>query len=120
MADEENPWKPYDITDATIDQEIEKHKLFVVDCWAEWCAPCRTVSKYHEMLSKEYKGEVTFAKLDMEKNKATSKKYGIITVPTLLLFYEGKFEDIVLGAMNTDYIKSIIEGMVKRAGAKVP
>jgi len=116
MPEDENPWKPYAITDATIDAQVKSHKVLVVDCWAVWCAPCRTLSMYLEKLSLEYKGEVTFVKLDLETNKAISKKFGIITVPSLLLFYDGKFEDIIPGAMDTEYIKGVIAAMVKRAG----
>ena len=115
MPKEENPWKPIEVTDTTIDQEVSKHKVFVLDCWSPTCAPCKTMSKYLEKLSLEYKGEITFAKIELERNKATSKKYGIISVPTLLIFYDGKFKEVIPGAFDPEYIKGVIEDMRKRA-----
>jgi thioredoxin 1 len=115
MVEQENPWTPFDVTDATIDQEVSKHKIFVIDCWSPTCAPCKTMSKYLDKLSLEYKGEVTFAKLQLEINKATSKKYGIVSVPTLLIFYDGKFKEVIVGAFDPEYIKGVIEDMRKRA-----
>jgi thioredoxin 1 len=119
MPDEDNPWRPFDVTDATIDQEVTKHKVFVVDCWSPTCIPCVTMSKYLEKLSLAYKGEITFAKLQLEKNKATSKKYGILSVPTLLIFYNGKFREVIPGAMDPEYIKGVIADMLKRAKEEV-
>ena len=116
MPGEEDAWKPIDVTDETIAAEAKEHKVFVVDCWAPWCAPCRAMSLYLEKLAKRYKGEVVFAKLNIEENKRSVKKYSITTVPTLLLFYDGNFSDIIFGAMEPDYIKGVIEDMVKRKG----
>jgi thioredoxin 1 len=110
-----NEWVPITVTEEDIAEKAKEHKVFVVDCWATWCAPCKTMSLYIEKLAKEYKDEVVFGKLDIEENRKAAKKYGITSVPTLLLFYEGKFSDIILGAMEPDYIKGIIEDMRKRA-----
>jgi thioredoxin 1 len=118
MSDEKNPWAPFEVTDATIDKEVKSHKILVVDCWSPMCVPCRTMSMYLEKLSLAYKGEVTFAKLELEKNRGTSKKYGILAVPTLLIFYDGKFKEVIPGAMDPEYIKGVIEDMRKRANAK--
>ena len=107
-------WEPIIVTEDDIAEKAKEHKVFVVDCWATWCGPCKTMSLYLEKLSKAYKGEVVFAKLDIEENRKAAKKYGITTVPTLLLFYDGKFSDIVLGAVDPEYIKGVIEDMRKR------
>ena len=78
------------------------------------------MSKYLEKLSLDYKGKITIAKIELERNKATSKKYGIISVPTLLIFYDGKFKEIIPGAMDPEYIKGVIEDMRKRAQEPAP
>jgi thioredoxin 1 len=105
-----------EVTDDTIAKEAKKNKVFIVDCWAPRCTACITMFKMMDKLSEFYKGEVKFAKINVNENKKCAEKYGITTVPTLLLFHEGKFEDIILGTMPLDYIKNMIKEMLERTG----
>jgi thioredoxin 1 len=97
-------------TDATFDATIAGPGPVVVDCWAVWCGPCRMVAPVIEELAKDYAGKVKFAKLDVDKNPATSRKFGIQSIPTLLFFKDGKLVDQKIGAMP----KAMLEPIVKK------
>lgn len=69
---------------------VEKYPLSVIDFWAPWCAPCKTIAPRLRRLSKIYKGEVAFGKLDTQKNQDIAKQYKIMRVPHLMFFRYGK------------------------------
>ena len=79
---EENlPDAPLKVTDADIETNVKKYPLMVVDCWAPWCAPCIMVGPIIEELAKELQGKIVFGKLNVDENRVTSAKYGIISIP---------------------------------------
>lgn len=78
----------------------------VVDCWASWCGPCRMVGPIIEELAKEMKGKIVFGKLNVDENRETSMKYGIMSIPTLLVFKNGNLVDNVIGAMPKEMLKA--------------
>ena len=83
--------KPIEIDDSNFDQMVLQAKTPVlVDLWAPWCAPCRMVAPVVEELASEYDGRVSFAKLNVDQNPRTASRYGIMSIPTLLIFKEGK------------------------------
>ncbi len=90
--------KSVEITDATFDQFVKDHPKVVVDCWAAWCAPCRMLSPTIDELAGE-RTDITFAKLDVDHNRAVPMKYGIMSIPTLLYFKDGVLVDKTLGAL---------------------
>lgn len=102
--------KPVELTDATFDEFVSKNPRVVVDCWAAWCAPCRILTPIIDQLAQE-KSEVAFGKLDVDKNRATPMKYGIMSIPTLLYFKDGKLVDKTLGALPKAAIESRIANM---------
>jgi thioredoxin 1 len=91
--------KPMEVTDATFRQTIENHPLVAVDCWAPWCGPCRMVSPVIEELSRDYAGKILFGKLNVDENREVSTQYDIMSIPTLLVFKNGKLVDTIIGAM---------------------
>ncbi len=101
--------KPVEVTDATFDQFVKEHPKVVVDCWAAWCAPCRMLSPVIDALAEE-KTDISFAKLDVDHNRAIPMRYGIMSIPTLLYFKDGVLVDKTLGALP----KSAIEGRLAR------
>lgn len=94
----ELPDVPIKITDATIDAAANQYPIFILDCWAEWCGPCRSIGPIIEQLAKEMKGKVVFGKLNVDENMATANKYRISAIPTLMVFKNGKLIDKLVGA----------------------
>jgi len=91
--------KPVEITDATFKEMIQNHSLVVVDCWAPWCVPCRMVAPVIEELARDYAGRILFGKLNVDENREVSMQYEIMSIPTLLVFKNGKLVDRIIGAM---------------------
>lgn len=94
----ELPGKPIIVTDATIDAMASQYPLFILDCWAEWCGPCRMIGPIIEQLAMEMKGKVVFGKLNVDENMQTANKYRISAIPTLMIFKNGKLIDKMVGA----------------------
>jgi thioredoxin 1 len=88
------------VSDATFEEEIIKADIpAMVDFWAEWCGPCKMVGPAVESLAKEYEGKVKIAKMDVDENRETPAKFGIRSIPTLILFKEGKVAHTIIGAV---------------------
>ncbi len=89
----------YTITDATFDEEIASAtETVVVDFWAEWCGPCRMIGPALEEISKEMQGKVKIAKVNVDENPGIASKFGIRSIPTLMLFKDGKLASQKIGA----------------------
>ena len=89
---------PIEIEDSNFDQMVLQAKTPVlVDLWAPWCAPCRMVAPVVEELASEYEGRVSFAKLNVDQNPRTASRYGIMSIPTLLIFKDGKPVSNIVG-----------------------
>ena len=97
-----------DVTDGTFEEFIQSNKIAVVDCWAAWCGPCRMLSPVVEELAKE-KDDVSFGKLNVDQNRATPMKYGIMSIPTLLYFKDGQLVDKTIGALPKAAIENRLE-----------
>ncbi|HUS76912.1 MAG TPA: thioredoxin [Methanothrix sp.] len=92
------PDKPVVVTDATIDSAVSQYPVFVLDCWAEWCGPCRMIGPIIEELAREMKGKAVFGKLNVDQNMQTANKHRISAIPTLMIFKDGKLIDKLVGA----------------------
>jgi len=93
------PDHPIELDDSTIGSAIAKYPMLVVDCWAPWCGPCRMVAPVVEQLAKKYKGKIVFGKLNVDYNQQTAMKYQIMSIPSLLVFKNGRHVDTIIGAM---------------------
>ncbi len=100
--------EPVVLTDQTFEQTIEKTPIVVVDFWAAWCGPCRMVAPIIDQLAKEYKGRVTFGKLNVDENPIVANAFQIQSIPSLLVFKNGKVVDGLVGAAPEHLIESRI------------
>jgi len=92
------PNKPIVITDKDLEQSATQYPLLILDCWAEWCGPCRTLGPIIEELANEMSGKVVFGKLNVDQNMAIANKYRISAIPTMLVFKNGRLIDKIVGA----------------------
>lgn len=81
----------------------------VVDFYADWCGPCRAVSPIIESLSTEYAGRVTFAKVNTDDNQGLAARYGILSIPTVMIFKQGNVVDQIVGAAPVQAYRQRIE-----------
>lgn len=105
--------KPFEVTDATFEKEVLQSDLPVlVDFWAVWCGPCRMIAPVVEELAREYFGKMKFAKLDVDNNQMTAMKYGIRSIPTLLIFKNGSVVSQIIGAVPKPVLVDKIENIL--------
>jgi thioredoxin 1 len=101
------------VTDSTFEEEVINSDIpVIVDFWAEWCAPCRLIAPLVDDIGKEYAGKVKVCKLDVDSNPQTSMKYGIRSIPTLLIFKGGQPIETIIGAVPKEMILSKIEPLL--------
>ncbi len=100
-------------TDATFDQDVLKATgPVVVDFWAEWCGPCRMIAPALEEISKSLNGKVKIVKLNVDENPGTAAKFGIMSIPTLMLFKDGQLASRQVGAAPKQKLEQWITGAV--------
>ncbi len=99
------------LSDSEFKDFIEKNDLALIDFYADWCAPCHLIKPVIEELSKELEG-VEFGKIDVDKNREKAKEFGIMSVPTLLIFKKGKLVDRLTGVVPKEMIKKRLEKFI--------
>lgn len=98
------------LTDSIFKKEVLESELPVlVDFWAAWCGPCKAIAPVIEDLEKEYNGKIKIAKVNVDENSKTTTQYGIMSIPTLIFFKNGKVMDQVVGALSKAELKKKIE-----------
>jgi len=102
------PAAPVTITDRNFDEAVRKYPMLVVDCWAEWCAPCRMVAPVVEALAQDYQGRIAFGKLDVDHNPGIAGRYQIMSIPTLLIFKGGRLVDTKIGALLRHDLEEVL------------
>ena len=101
------------VDSATFDEKVlNADKPVVVDFWAEWCGPCKMIAPSLEEISEEMGDKVTIAKVDMDANPDLAAKYGVRSIPTLLMFKDGEPTAIQVGAQPKNKLSSWISGEV--------
>jgi thioredoxin 1 len=103
---QDSPNTPIVVTDASFDSITKRYPLLVVDCWAEWCAPCRMIAPVIDELARDYMGKAVFGKLNVDENPRTAARFAVTGIPTLLLIKDGKLVDRIVGAVPRGQIEA--------------
>ncbi|MFN6088012.1 MAG: thioredoxin [Cyclobacteriaceae bacterium] len=101
--------KTLELTDATFDETLKSDKPVLVDFWAEWCGPCKMIGPVVEELASDYEGKAVIAKLNVDENPQVTARFGVRSIPTLLVFKNGQIVDKQVGAVP----KSVLAGKLQ-------
>lgn len=105
--------RPLNITDSSFSSEVLSYPgAVLVDCWAPWCGPCKMIAPVLDELAKDFAGKVKITKLNVDENQATASRYGIQSIPTMLLFKNGQQVDTLVGALPKMEIAKRLQTMM--------
>jgi thioredoxin 1 len=99
---------PIRLTDGTFDAEIRKPGSILVDFWAEWCGPCHRVAPILEEVARARTGRLRLGKLNIDENPRTPTRFQITSIPTMLLFKDGRLVDGIVGAVPREQIETVL------------
>lgn len=101
------------ITDETFDKEVLQSDVPVlVDFWAEWCQPCKMVGPIVDEVASEYAGKIKVGKVNVDENTKTPSSYGIMSIPTLMIFKNGQPQETIIGVQPKDVFKKNIDSVL--------
>jgi thioredoxin len=105
----DNPTGTILLTDTNFDKALIKYPALVVDCWAEWCGPCRMVGPIVDELAGAYEGQVVFGKLNVDENQEIPARHGIMSIPTMLFFKDGELAGSQVGALPKPNLEALLK-----------
>jgi thioredoxin 1 len=105
--------KAIEVTDSTFEQEVlQANQPVLVDFWAVWCGPCKAIAPIVEELAGDYEGKLKVMKLDVDDNPQTAMAYGVQSIPTLLVFKDGKPAERIVGAVPKKVIVDKLQSVM--------
>jgi thioredoxin 1 len=104
--------KTLELNDSNFDQAINSDKPVLVDFWAEWCGPCKMIGPVVEELAGEYEGKAVIAKLNVDENPQVTARFGVRSIPTLLVFKNGQVVDKQVGAVPKSVLSQKLQAQV--------
>ncbi len=105
--------RPLQGSDENFDDLVKSYLIVVVDFWADWCGPCKIISPIIETLAKEYASRTMFLKVNVDDCPNTASRFGIMSIPTIMIFKEGKVVDSLVGAVPKKVIESKLNNFLK-------
>ncbi len=99
-----------ELSDSTFETEVVKSDLPVlVDFWAPWCGPCRAIAPLVEEISSSYEGKIKVGRMNVDENQSTTMKFGIRSIPTIIMFKDGEAVNQIIGAVPKGEIERVVE-----------
>jgi thioredoxin 1 len=100
---------PVHVTDATFESIVKKNSVVLIDFWAGWCPPCKALAPTIEKIAQDYSGRVLVGKLDVDKNPATANRFGVSSIPTLIVFKNCRKVGKIVGYVPGYKIETALE-----------
>lgn len=101
------------ITDSNFEQEVLKSsKPVIVDFWAEWCGPCRALGPIFEEVAASHHEQITFGKINIDENPATPSQFGVMSIPTLIIFKNGQVEAMKMGLLTKSQLVAFVDSNI--------
>ncbi len=100
--------QPMILNDNTFSTAVKQNTLLIVDFWAAWCGPCRLVTPIIEQLAVEYDGKVVFGKINVDENQMVPNSFGIMGIPTIIIFYQGHAVETIVGVCSKSRIETAL------------
>ncbi|MCY0884235.1 MAG: thioredoxin [Acidianus infernus] len=102
-------YEPESVSEDNFDEILSKNKVVVIDCWADWCAPCHLYEPIFKKIAEKYKDKAFFGRLNVDENQKLADKYNVLNIPTTLIFVDGQLKDSLVGAVDENTLEDTIK-----------
>lgn len=102
-------YEPESVSEDKFDEILSKNKVVVIDCWADWCAPCHLYEPIFKKIAGKYKDKAFFGRLNVDENQKLADKYNVLNIPTTLIFVNGQLKDSLVGAVDENTLEDTIK-----------